>query len=158
ARLGTKVALLSRVGSDAEADRLIGALAGIAIDTSRIVRAPDAVTARYTALIEPDGELVGGVAGMAIYCGRGAAFFAPVRPGPAGHAVWFVDANLPAAGLGALLADKPAGTLVAADAVSVAKAPRLGDVLPRLDLLFCNVAEAAALTGPGQSVEAMARH
>src|SRR5262249_53092260 len=69
ARLGTKVALLPRVGSDAEADRLIGALAGLAIDTSRIVRAPDAVTASYTALIEPDGELVVGIADMAIYDG-----------------------------------------------------------------------------------------
>jgi len=158
ARLGAPVALLSRVGADPEADRLIAALAALGIDTARIVRAPDAATASYTALIEPDGELVVGIADMAIYDGMDEAFFAPLEPQLAGHAAWFVDANLPAAGLGALLAGKPAGTLVAADAVSVAKAPRLGDVLPRIDLLFCNVAEAAALVGPGPGVEAMARH
>src|SRR5215475_13906112 len=87
ARLGAKVALLSRVGSDAEADRLIGALAALGIDTGRVVRAPDAATASYTALIDPDGELVVGIADMAIYDGMDAAFFAPLRPGLAGHAV-----------------------------------------------------------------------
>ena len=81
-----------------------------------------------------------------------------MKPQLAGHAAWFVDANLTASGLEALLAYKPAGTLVAADAVSVAKAPRLGDVLPRIDLLFCNVAEAAALADPGPDVEAIAGH
>ncbi len=95
---------------------------------------------------------------MAIYDGMDEAFFAPLGPALAGHAAWFVDANIPARGLAALLAGKPTGTLVAADAVSVAKAPRLADILPRIDLLFCNVAEAAALAGPGPGVEAMAEN
>jgi len=157
-RLGAPVGLVSRVGADAEADRLIEALAALGIDTALIARVPGAATASYTALLDPAGELVVGLADMAIYDGMDAAFFAPLRPGLAGHAAWFVDANLPADGLAALLAEKPAGTLVAADAVSVAKAPRLAEVLPRIDLLFCNVAEAAALAGPGPGVEAMARN
>jgi pseudouridine kinase len=156
-RLGAPVGLVSRVGADAEADRLIEALAALGIDTGLIVRVPGAATASYTALLDPAGELVIGLADMAIYDGMDAAFFAPLKPRLAGHAAWFVDANLPAAGLAALLADKPAGTLVAADAVSVAKAPRLVEILPRIDLLFCNMAEAAALAGPGPGVEAMAR-
>ena len=156
ARLGAAAGLVSRVGGDAEGDRLVASLAALGIDTGLVARVPGAATASYTALLEPTGELVVGLADMAIYDGMDAAFFAPLRPRLAGHAAWLVDANLPEAGLAALLADRPAGTLVAADAVSVAKAPRLAAHLPRLDLLFCNVAEAAALAGAG-TVEAMAR-
>jgi len=159
ARLGAGAGLVSRVGDDAEADRLLAALAGLGIDTGLVARVSGAATASYTAFLDPAGELVIGLADMAIYDGMDAAFFAPLRPRLAGHAAWFVDANLPAVGLAALLADRPAGTLVAANAVSVAKAPRLAAVLPRLDLLFCNLAEAAALAGrgPGHDVEALAR-
>src|SRR5215475_13803209 len=84
ARLGAKVALLSRVGGDGEGDRLIAALAALGIDTSRIARAPDAATASYTALIEPDGELMVGIADMAIYDGMDEGFFATLKPRLAG--------------------------------------------------------------------------
>src|SRR5439155_191503 len=91
-----------------EADRLIAALAALGIDTARIVRAPDAVTASYTALIDPDGELVVGIADMAIYDGMDEAFFAPLKPRLAGHGVWFVDANPPAARAGRPARRRPA--------------------------------------------------
>src|SRR5713226_870838 len=92
-RLGASVGLVSRVGADAEADRLIEALAALGIDTGLIARAPGATTASYTALLDPAGELVVGLADMAIYDGMDAAFFAPLRPRLADHAAWFVDAN-----------------------------------------------------------------
>lgn len=56
-------------------------------------------------------------------------------------------ANLPAATAQRLLASRPAGTVVLADPVSAAKAPRLADCLDRLDVLFPDRAEAEALTG-----------
>ena len=61
------------------------------------------------------------------------------------HRVWVVDANLPAATLGALVAARGAGITLLADPVSVAKAPRLQPVLQHIDVFFPNVAEAAAL-------------
>ena len=56
---------------------------------------------------------------------------------------WLVDANLPAASLAALA---PPGRLFAC-AVSPAKAVRLGPCLGRVEGLFANRAEAAALSG-----------
>jgi len=105
-RLGASAGLVSRLGADAEGDRLLAALGALGIDTGLIVRVPGESTASYTALIDPAGELVVGLADMAIYDGMDEAFFAPIKPSLAGHAAWFVDANLPTTGLAALLADK----------------------------------------------------
>jgi pseudouridine kinase len=149
ARLGVPAALLSRLGGDAEADRLLAALASAGVDVSGVARGPEAATASYTAVLDPTGELVIGLADMAIYDGMDAAFFAAREDALRGHAAWFADANLPAAGLARLLAARPAGGFVAANTVSVAKAPRLAGLLGAIDLLFCNRAEAAALSGAG---------
>ncbi|MFO1056144.1 MAG: PfkB family carbohydrate kinase [Dongiaceae bacterium] len=156
ARLGTGVALLSRLGPEAEADRLLAALAAAGVDAAAVVRSAAAATASYTAVLDPAGELVIGLADMAIYDGMDAAFFAARAALLRRHRAWFADANLPAAGLARLLAAKPAGAFVAANTVSVAKAPRLAGLLGAVDLLFCNRAEAAALSGAGPAPEAAA--
>jgi len=157
ARLGASVKLLSRVGRDAEGNGVAAALMALGIDIAGIERVDGTATASYTALLEPGGQLVVALADMAIYDGMDERFMAERLARIGGCGAWFVDANLPAAGIAALAAAKPDGTLLAADTVSVAKAPRLAPALGRIDLLFCNEAEAAALTAPGPRVEAMAR-
>lgn len=156
ARLGMPAALLSRLGPEAEADRLLAALAAAGVEVAPATRNADAATASYTAVLDPTGELVLGLADMAIYDGMDAGFFAARAALLRGHRHWFADANLPAAGLARLLAEKPAGGFVAANTVSVAKAPRLTGLLGAVDLLFCNRAEAAALSGAGPAPEAAA--
>lgn len=157
ARLGARIRLVSRLGADVEGDRLLADLAALGVDLSAVGRAADAPTASYTALLDPAGQLVVGLADMAIYDGMDAAFFAPFLPRLLETPAWFVDANLPVDGLASLLDARSAGQFVAADAVSVAKAPRLRPHLGRIDLLFCNEAEAAALTSPGLDAVAMAQ-
>src|SRR5690606_13913788 len=56
----------------------------------------------------------------------------------------FLDANLPAEVL-RRAASRPRAGRRAAGAVSPAKAPRLARIIAYLDVLFCNVREAAAL-------------
>ncbi len=150
-RLGIPVRLSSRVGEDAAGQALVDELRAAGVDTGGIEYSARHPTARYWAVLEPSGELVIGLADMAVFAEHGAAAVAPVAARPA--AAWFLDCNLPAATL-ALLLDHPARpALVAADTVSTAKALRLRGHLARLDLLFTNAAEAAALVGPGPPAE-----
>jgi pseudouridine kinase len=156
ARLGASVRLVSRGGSDADGDRLLADLARLGVDLTGVHRA-DAPTASYTALLDPDGQLVVGLADMAIYDSMDATFFAPLLRGLATAPVWFIDSNVPLTGLRHLLAGRPARGFVAADTVSVAKAPRFLPLLDRVDLLFCNSAEAAALVGSDPDPTVMAK-
>jgi pseudouridine kinase len=145
ARLGTPVALAGRVGRDAEGDALVARLAGEGVDTEGIGRA-DLPTGRYLALHDPDGALAAAVVDGRITDAMTAADLLPPVPSAGAARIWFIEANLPAEALAAL-SGAAGSRLLAADAVSRAKAPRLAAALSRLDLLFCNAAEAAALLG-----------
>jgi pseudouridine kinase len=155
AHLGCRVLLCSRTGDD-EAGR--GVLAQ-PLDTSLITVSSVCPTASYTAILEPSGELVMGLADMDIYEEMTPAVLTPAiaKLGKAG--LWFLDVNLPAATIAWLLEE--AGVPVAVDAVSVAKSRRLLPLLPRIGYLFCNLAQAGALAGttlagPREAAEALA--
>lgn len=155
ARLGLAVRLSSRVGDDAAGRALVHELRAAGVDTEGIESSAAHPTARYWAVLEPSGELVIGLADMAVFAEHGPAKVEQLAA--RSSTAWFLDCNLPAATL-ALLLDHPARpALVAADTVSTAKAVRLGGNLGRLDLLFTNAAEAAALVGPGPPAELAGR-
>ncbi|HYD97738.1 MAG TPA: PfkB family carbohydrate kinase [Alphaproteobacteria bacterium] len=147
ARLGAAVAMVSAVGRDEAGAWVLARCAEAGLDMRQAARLEDAATASYTALLEPSGELAVAFADMAIYDRLRPGFLAPRLRALPDCRIWFADANPPAEGLAAIAAAKPAGTLLAADCVSVAKARRLAGLLDRLDLLFCNADEAAALAG-----------
>lgn len=147
AHLGAAVHLIGRVGRDAAGDGLIDRLKAAGVETARVERATDAATATYTALLDPAGELAVAFADMAIIDAIDPATVAAAAAALPPAAAWFIDTNLPAPALAAAMAAAPAGTPIAADTVSVAKAPRLRGHLDRLDVLFTNAAELAALTG-----------
>lgn len=151
ARMGLAIRLSSRVGEDAAGQALVDELRAAGIDTGGIESSARHPTARYWAVLEPSGELVIGLADMAVFAEHGAAAVEQVAARPA--AAWFIDCNLPAATLALLLDHPKRPALVAADTVSAAKALRLRGHLARLDLLFTNAAEAAALVGPGPPAE-----
>jgi pseudouridine kinase len=122
ARLGSRVALLSTVGSDADGDWLVEQTAAAGVDVSAVLRGGR--TGRYVALLDADGDLVAGVADMA-------ATDALV-PDTLDHrllrsaALVVVDGNLPATTVDAVLA---LGVRVVIDPVSVPKARRISPLL-----------------------------
>ena len=145
ARLGRSVTMVSRVGDDENGAAVMARLHSLGIDTS-LVTVAERATASYTAILEPNGELVLGLADMDLYdemvpgAPDAPLDFARLR----GHALWFVDTNLPAETIAWLL--DQAGTIpVAVDAVSVVKARKLCGVLPRISILFANLAQAASI-------------
>jgi pseudouridine kinase len=138
--LGCRVLLCSRVGADDAGRQVLSQ----PLDTSLITVSDQLPTATYTAILEPSGELVLGVADMAVYDELTPAVLAPTFDRLRDATFWFLDANLPLATIGWLL-DTAGPIPTAVDAVSVAKSQRLAALLPRIPYLFCNVAQAGAL-------------
>jgi pseudouridine kinase len=143
ARLGVATALAGNVGTDAEGDALLARLVLEGIDVSAVRRSA-LPTGRYLALHDPDGSLAAAVVDGRITDALAPGSFLPPAPTVERAGLWFLDANLPANAI-AVLASKAGSRRLAADAVSRAKAARLAPVLSRLDILFCNAAEAAAI-------------
>jgi pseudouridine kinase len=151
ARLGRSVLLCSRVGNDEAGRVLLAESPGASLITVSDRRP----TASYTAILEPTGELVIGLADMDIYDELRPGILEPALPTLREAAFWFLDANLPTDTIAWLLA--AAGEIpTAMDAVSVAKSQRLARVLPEIRYLFCNVAQAAAIAATAVSQPAAA--
>ncbi|MCQ8782776.1 PfkB family carbohydrate kinase [Mangrovibrevibacter kandeliae] len=152
---GAPVGLIGARGGDADGERVAETLAaaGIAdLATTWLDRA----TPSYTAILDDRGELVAGVADMALY-----DLISPrllqrrhIREALAAAPSLLVDANLPVATLEAVV-EGAAGRPVAAIGVSPAKVGRLAALLPALSLLFVSRAEAAVLART-EAREAMA--
>ena len=148
ARLGLPVALFSVVGDDPAGTTVLRQTVRAGVDVSGVARQGRSKTATYTAILQPDGELVIGIADMAILDRLDAHWGRSILPELAPHDIWFVDANLPEPVLRVVLASAArTGQTVLADPVSAAKAPRLRPVLAAIDVLFPDRLEAAALTG-----------
>ena len=143
AHLGRDVMLVSRVGDDEGGRQLISHLESSGVDTSQVSVAPRP-TGSYTAILQPDGELVLGLADMDLYEEISPAVLESALPRLCECDGWFVDANLPAATL-EWLAGQPGSRWLAADAVSVHKAVRLRGILSEISPLFLNQAQAAVL-------------
>ncbi|MCA1299960.1 PfkB family carbohydrate kinase [Stappia indica] len=145
AKLDIACALAGVVGDDAAGAQLCAELSAQGLDMSAVRRLQGRATGRYLALHDPDGALAAAVVDGEITEALPAKAFTPLPTVLIEAAVWFLDTNLPPATLARLAKDAGPRRRLAADAVSCAKAPRLAAILPRLDLLFCNRAEAAAL-------------
>ena len=89
--------MVSRVGDRRNGAAVVAHLHSLGIDTSLVSVAARA-TASYTAILEPNGELVLGLADMDLYDEMvpGAPDMALDSARLRDHALWFADANLPA--------------------------------------------------------------
>ena len=67
AGLGVRVSLFSIVGRDPPGDELMTRLSATSIDGSGVTRSEGSSTARYTAILDPQGELLYGLADMEIF-------------------------------------------------------------------------------------------
>jgi pseudouridine kinase len=129
ARLDIPVRLISRVGDDVEGERLLGETARAGVDVSGVVRGRGA-TGLYSAVLDRKGELVIGVAAMAILEQLTPADLARNRAMIAGAAFLVADCNLSLAGLDWLQTLAAArGIPFLVEPVSAPKALRLKQLL-----------------------------
>ncbi len=149
ARLGHEVTLVSARGGDSVGEEVAASAEEAGIDDRSMVFL-DHATASYTAILEPDGNLVTAVADMAVYDRipprrlLTARFRSLVRDAD----LLFCDANFPAPTLETLgLIARRTGKPLAAIAISPAKVIRYTGMLGDISALFMNRAEARALTG-----------
>jgi pseudouridine kinase len=152
-RLGLPVSLFSIIGDDAEGRALLGELHAASVDTSGVLRSAGPPTASYLALLDREGRLIVAAADMEVYDALDPAWADRVGRALSGFEAWVVDANVPAATL-ARLGRYAGEALVVADPVSVPKASRLEGLLPRLDVVFPDRAEALVLAGLPPGAEA----
>ncbi len=149
ARLGSRVALVSTVGSDPDGDWLMEQTAAAGVDTSSVLRGGQ--TGRYVAVLDAGGDLAVGVSDMAATDALG--------PEVLDHdlirsaALVVVDGNLPATTIDAVLA---LGVRVVIDPVSVAKAERIAPLLRADRPVFAMTPNEAELVALG-SVDGLHR-
>ncbi|HTV68773.1 MAG TPA: carbohydrate kinase family protein [Rhizobiaceae bacterium] len=156
---GVHATLMSVRGADSAGEMVAQAITEFGIaDMSAVFL--DRATPSYTALVDRDGEVLAGLADMALY---EVAFPKQLRRSKVREAVAeadaiFCDANLPRAALETLTA-LGAGKPIYAIAISPAKATRLAGLLDRLACLYMNMREASALAALGaeSGAEALAR-
>ncbi len=145
---GNTVRLVARVGDDDDGVRAIAEAAHAGILTEGITASSIAATGSYTAIFDHEGELVAGIADMAVFDDlhpvEGTRLTDPADKGE----FFVVDANLPETTLDYLCRRaSEGGHAVAALAVSPSKARKLIGCLDRIDWLFANRAEASSLLG-----------
>ncbi|MBC8131139.1 MAG: carbohydrate kinase, partial [Rhizobiaceae bacterium] len=142
---GASVRLVSCRGGDADGALVADALSHAGIEDLSVTWL-DRRTASYTAILDDRGELVAGIADMAIYDLLSPRVLSRrhLRDALEGADAVLVDANLPGPTVDHLVA--AAGQrIVAAIGVSPAKATRLARALPRLSVVFLSRAEAASI-------------
>jgi pseudouridine kinase len=149
ARLGVAACLISAVGRDRLGEQLIRETADAGVDVRHVIRAPGS-TGLYSATLDARGELIVGVAAMALLERLTPSQLQRHHRRIAAADLVVADSNLPAATL-AWLIDVAArhGVPLAIEAVSVPKGGKLRPLLRRrrpLFALFCNRGEARALT------------
>ncbi|MGI6856934.1 carbohydrate kinase family protein [Mesorhizobium sp. 1B3] len=145
---GVTASLLSVRGGDNAGEAVGRAIAEVGIaDLSAVFL--DRTTPSYTALLDPDGELIAGLADMGLYelALPKQVRRAKLREAVASADAVLCDANMPVSALETLLSVSE-GRPVFAIAISPAKATRLAGLLPALSCLFMNGHEARALCAP----------
>lgn len=148
ARLGVDMCFVSVVGDDEGGRALLRHLESLGIDVGSVEIASGHPTAEYVAVLGPDNDLALGIADMDVFEAFGIEALERAWPALASCDWVFMDCNLPAGTIAALMARKgDARFRLAVDTVSSPKALRLPHDLTPIDLLFTNEDEANALMG-----------
>lgn len=149
ARLGTRTSLITILGDDESGRAILRSMRDLAVDTSQVVVTGEKPTAEYAALLNPDSDLVLGIADMDILDLFGTGHVERMWSHIAATSWLFADCNLSAEVLTTLMSRKHSARFhLAVDAVSALKVMRLPQDLSGIDLLFLNADEARALLQP----------
>jgi len=143
--LGRKVSLVTIMGEDSYAGLIREHCLNAGIDLQYSFTDPLGRTSAYLCVNERTGDLNVAVSDMAICDQLTPEKLEPILPVLNHGSMVIADANLPEETLAWIA--KKVTVPVAADPVSVAKAPRLLPLLSRLTLIKPNVPEAELLTG-----------
>ena len=155
ALLGVDARMLTVLGEDLYAQRLAASCAEAGIDLTQSLRLPGESTSTYLYILDERGDMALALSDMAIYRRLTPEALAPRLPWLNSASVIVLDANIPAESI--LWLCEHARVPIFADPVSVTKADRLADVLPRLHTLKPNRLEAERLTGVAITDEKSAR-
>ena len=143
--LGRKVSLITIMGEDTYAGVIREHCLNAGIDLQYSFTDPLGRTSAYLCVNERNGDLSAAVSDMAICDELTPAKLEPLLPVLNRGSMVIADANLPEETLAWIA--KNVTVPIAADPVSVSKAPRLLPLLSRLTLIKPNVPEAELLTG-----------
>lgn len=132
------------LGDDADGAFLASSLSECGIDTSSITTVPEGRTGSYLALHNPDGTLFSAISDSEITSKVSFSAENPIPQALLDCDIWLCETNLEEDTLLSLTNAK-GHRLLAADTVSIAKAPKLRPLLSNIDILFTNTDEAAAL-------------
>ena len=146
-RLDCRAGLLTLLGNDHAGRAMLKSCAAGGIEIAGSETSDEASSPHYTAVLDNEGRLIVGLADMAVYDLMTPNWLEARRAVIAEADVILADANLPQASLAWLADQIGPEQIFCAEAVSDVKALRLQGILERLDHLFCNGGEAAALTG-----------
>ena len=149
ARLGHRVTLVAPRGGDAAAEMVARAADEAGIEDCPLTFL-DRATPSYSAILEPDGNLVTALADMALYdlIPARRLLTSRLRKRLDDADLLLMDSNLPESALAAMAkVASELGLPLAVIAVSPAKVVRWKQSLARINCLAMNEAEAAALTG-----------
>jgi len=137
------VEFVGLVGGDVGGHLVASALEQAGVKNA-LITLQNQTTSRYISMLEPDGSLNIACNDMRIHDALTPELLTPHLSMEKQNStdMVFIDANIPRATLSWLGEIKPT---LAATTVSVAKAARLRPLLGRIDMLFTNKAEAAAL-------------
>ena len=102
ARLEVPTVLLSAVGQDHDGDYLLDHTAAAGVDTTRVLRLPDAHTGSYVSLLDQDGQRVYAIAEYDILSAISPSYLQSHRRLIADASMLAIDANLSPRALGAI--------------------------------------------------------
>ncbi|MCB8838144.1 PfkB family carbohydrate kinase [Aurantimonas sp. VKM B-3413] len=142
---GAHVTFHGARGGDADGKRVEKAIASAGLDDASVTWL-DRPTPSYTAILDDHGELIAGIADMALYDLVGPRLFSRrhVRASIAAADAFLLDANLSRLAIEKLM-EKAGDRPVLAIGVSPAKVRRLLGILPSLTAIVLSRAEAASL-------------
>ncbi|MDC0434389.1 PfkB family carbohydrate kinase [bacterium] len=137
------IQLIANCGTDSDADQLRAVMKNSCVNVIS-TKLSDSPAGRYTAVLQPDGDVLIGLADTAQAEQLSYETIADQVDLRSASAVFF-DGNISAHTMEQLTRQLPRRCPAVAMSVSPAKATRLNACLPDLDLLFCNRAEAKAM-------------
>jgi pseudouridine kinase len=148
ALLGQPATLLTVIGEDEIGDQLLDHTAAAGVDTQFVLRSHQHPTGAYLAIVDGAGEMQFGLDDMRAARALSRTYLQSNQHLFEASAAVFVDANIPTKSLElAVQLSTRAGIPIYADPTSSTLAARLEPLLPRLNVITPNNAEAAVLSG-----------
>ena len=145
ALMGLDVRMVTVLGGDFYAPKIVSTCGEMGIDISRSLRVADAITSTYLFISGPDGDMKLAISDMDIYSHLTPAFLASKLSLFNNAKLLVVDTNIPAESIAWLV--EHVEVPVFADPVSTAKAEKLRPVLGKLHTIKPNRIEAELLSG-----------